>query len=301
VAAAYRNRDLRLERRLRLDNWSILVFTRPGTDIEKGPGWSFTCRALQIDRGSKPVIGRRPTPCGGFPSASGRCRSAAARRAPRADARLRPSTDSRARRRRSATGSSAGSSSTAALPLRSKLMVAMAFSFFGSGCCGATTCICLICRHHDTAPETRRQPCNAAPAYLCSPLLKDPIPPLCSRHSAMKPMTLGLSGCLRRTAGCPRSRPRSGRPRSCQPDGRLRRENVFADFAPQHRTNAAVCSRVRETLERLRSRTSNPVMPAKAGIQWAGADTNRPCLFDPGLSRGDGIYRDEGIDVPELR
>jgi ribosomal protein L11 methyltransferase len=30
VAAAYRNRDLRLERRLRLDNWSILVFTRPG-------------------------------------------------------------------------------------------------------------------------------------------------------------------------------------------------------------------------------------------------------------------------------
>jgi ribosomal protein L11 methyltransferase len=31
VAAAYRNRDLRLERRLRLDNWSILVFTRPGS------------------------------------------------------------------------------------------------------------------------------------------------------------------------------------------------------------------------------------------------------------------------------
>jgi ribosomal protein L11 methyltransferase len=30
VAAAYRNRDLRLERRLRLGNWSILVFTRPG-------------------------------------------------------------------------------------------------------------------------------------------------------------------------------------------------------------------------------------------------------------------------------
>jgi ribosomal protein L11 methyltransferase len=29
VAAAYRNRDLRLVRRLRLDNWSILVFTRP--------------------------------------------------------------------------------------------------------------------------------------------------------------------------------------------------------------------------------------------------------------------------------
>jgi ribosomal protein L11 methyltransferase len=28
VAAAYRNRDLRLERRLRLGNWSILVFTR---------------------------------------------------------------------------------------------------------------------------------------------------------------------------------------------------------------------------------------------------------------------------------
>ncbi len=31
VAAAYRNRDLRLERRLRLDNWSVLVFTRPGS------------------------------------------------------------------------------------------------------------------------------------------------------------------------------------------------------------------------------------------------------------------------------
>jgi ribosomal protein L11 methyltransferase len=30
VAAAYRNRNLRLERRLRLDNWSVLVFTRPG-------------------------------------------------------------------------------------------------------------------------------------------------------------------------------------------------------------------------------------------------------------------------------
>jgi ribosomal protein L11 methyltransferase len=30
VAAAYRNRDLRLERRLRLGNWSVLVFTRPG-------------------------------------------------------------------------------------------------------------------------------------------------------------------------------------------------------------------------------------------------------------------------------
>ena len=29
VAAAYRNRDLRLEKRLRLGNWSILVFTRP--------------------------------------------------------------------------------------------------------------------------------------------------------------------------------------------------------------------------------------------------------------------------------
>lgn len=29
VAAAYRNRNLRLERRLRLDKWSILVFTRP--------------------------------------------------------------------------------------------------------------------------------------------------------------------------------------------------------------------------------------------------------------------------------
>ena len=30
VAAAYRNRDLRLETRLRLDNWAILTFTRPG-------------------------------------------------------------------------------------------------------------------------------------------------------------------------------------------------------------------------------------------------------------------------------
>jgi ribosomal protein L11 methyltransferase len=37
VAAAYRNRDLRLDRRLRLDNWSILVFTRGPVPKKKGP------------------------------------------------------------------------------------------------------------------------------------------------------------------------------------------------------------------------------------------------------------------------
>ena len=40
VAAAYRCRGLRLEWRLRLDNWSILVFTRPAAlRKSKGPGW----------------------------------------------------------------------------------------------------------------------------------------------------------------------------------------------------------------------------------------------------------------------
>ena len=41
VAAAYRCRGLRLEWRLRLDSWSILVFTRPAARRKsKGPGWS---------------------------------------------------------------------------------------------------------------------------------------------------------------------------------------------------------------------------------------------------------------------
>ena len=39
VAAAYRNRGLRLERRWRLGDWSVLVFTRPGgRRTWKGPG-----------------------------------------------------------------------------------------------------------------------------------------------------------------------------------------------------------------------------------------------------------------------
>jgi hypothetical protein len=37
VAAAYRNRNLRLDRRLRLDNWSVLVFIRAGFPQKKGP------------------------------------------------------------------------------------------------------------------------------------------------------------------------------------------------------------------------------------------------------------------------
>lgn len=37
VAAAYRNRDLRLDRRLRFDNWSVLVFTRPRSRRKKDP------------------------------------------------------------------------------------------------------------------------------------------------------------------------------------------------------------------------------------------------------------------------
>jgi len=41
VAAAYRSRGLSLDRRLRLDNWSVLVFTRPAAPHKrKGPGWS---------------------------------------------------------------------------------------------------------------------------------------------------------------------------------------------------------------------------------------------------------------------
>jgi hypothetical protein len=37
VAAAYRNRGLRLDRRLRLDGWSVLVLLRPAFPKKKGP------------------------------------------------------------------------------------------------------------------------------------------------------------------------------------------------------------------------------------------------------------------------
>jgi ribosomal protein L11 methyltransferase len=64
VAAAYRIRGLFFDRRLRLDNWSILVFLRPARAKRKGPAGHYLpgprCR-----RGSMPLIGRRPRPCAG--------------------------------------------------------------------------------------------------------------------------------------------------------------------------------------------------------------------------------------------
>ncbi|HUF44963.1 MAG TPA: 50S ribosomal protein L11 methyltransferase [Aestuariivirgaceae bacterium] len=59
VAATYRNRGLRLDRRLRLDNWSILVFLRPARAKRKGPAGHYLpgprCR-----RGSMPLTGPPP-------------------------------------------------------------------------------------------------------------------------------------------------------------------------------------------------------------------------------------------------
>jgi ribosomal protein L11 methyltransferase len=64
VAAAYRNRGLRIARRLRLEDWSILVFTRPLLRQEKGPAGHFL-PGLHRRSAAMPIIGRRPTPCGG--------------------------------------------------------------------------------------------------------------------------------------------------------------------------------------------------------------------------------------------
>jgi ribosomal protein L11 methyltransferase len=64
TAAAYRNRGLRLARRLRLADWSILVFTRPSSRQQKGPAGGFLPGPHRRSA-AMPITGRRPTPSGG--------------------------------------------------------------------------------------------------------------------------------------------------------------------------------------------------------------------------------------------